>query len=379
MAYAPEPDLFIRTGGEQRISNFLLWQLAYTELYFTDLLWPDFDAAALDAAIASYRQRERRFGRTSEQVAGRAPRLRVPAPVRPAPRTAATAHRSMLLTRILTALVLVPLVARGAVPPAAGGLGAGGARLRQPRPRGSGRACSRTACRRARRTRRRRRRWGSRCCSRRPRASALPAGRRRRRRAAARRRDRILGLRRCPLAARAVAAAGAAPLALAWAGCVLLATWVALVAAAGALALARARRDGPRVDRRHRGVLRGPRASAGASSRRRSARARPGRACTAGWSPSALYAAWLLVAGARPRRGGRARRPLRRRRSGSRSRSLLALLSVGRRPLRVAAEAPGRRQGQRTAAAGPRRRARPHRRAARRDAGGRAGSAVLLR
>ncbi len=68
MAYAPEPDLFIRTGGEQRISNFLLWQLAYAELYFTDLLWPDFDAAALDAAIASYRARERRFGRTSEQV-----------------------------------------------------------------------------------------------------------------------------------------------------------------------------------------------------------------------------------------------------------------------------------------------------------------------
>jgi undecaprenyl diphosphate synthase len=69
MNYAPEPDLFIRTGGEQRISNFLLWQLAYTELYFTDTLWPDFDAAALDAAIASYRSRERRFGRTSEQVA----------------------------------------------------------------------------------------------------------------------------------------------------------------------------------------------------------------------------------------------------------------------------------------------------------------------
>ncbi|HVP87779.1 MAG TPA: polyprenyl diphosphate synthase [Casimicrobiaceae bacterium] len=68
MAYAPEPDLFIRTGGEQRISNFLLWQLAYTEFYFTDLLWPDFDAKALDAAIASYQQRERRFGRTSEQV-----------------------------------------------------------------------------------------------------------------------------------------------------------------------------------------------------------------------------------------------------------------------------------------------------------------------
>jgi undecaprenyl diphosphate synthase len=68
MSYAPEPDLFIRTGGEQRISNFLLWQLAYTELYFTDRLWPDFDAAALDEAIASYRRRERRFGRTSEQL-----------------------------------------------------------------------------------------------------------------------------------------------------------------------------------------------------------------------------------------------------------------------------------------------------------------------
>jgi len=68
MAYAPEPDLFIRTGGEERISNFLLWQLAYTELYFTDMLWPDFDGAALDRAIASYRTRERRFGRTSEQL-----------------------------------------------------------------------------------------------------------------------------------------------------------------------------------------------------------------------------------------------------------------------------------------------------------------------
>jgi undecaprenyl diphosphate synthase len=68
LAYAPEPDLFIRTGGEQRISNFLLWQLAYTEMYFTDTLWPDFDTAALDRAITSYRQRERRFGRTSEQL-----------------------------------------------------------------------------------------------------------------------------------------------------------------------------------------------------------------------------------------------------------------------------------------------------------------------
>jgi undecaprenyl diphosphate synthase len=68
MSYAPEPDLFIRTGGEQRISNFLLWQLAYTELYFTRTLWPDFGRDALDAAISSYQERERRFGRTSEQV-----------------------------------------------------------------------------------------------------------------------------------------------------------------------------------------------------------------------------------------------------------------------------------------------------------------------
>lgn len=71
MAGAPEPDLFIRTGGECRISNFLLWQLAYTELYFTDTLWPDFDASALNQAIASYQKRERRFGRTSEQIADR--------------------------------------------------------------------------------------------------------------------------------------------------------------------------------------------------------------------------------------------------------------------------------------------------------------------
>jgi undecaprenyl diphosphate synthase len=71
MNYAPEPDLFIRTGGEQRISNFLLWQLAYTELYFTDTLWPDFDTGEFDRAIASYQRRERRFGRTSEQLTGK--------------------------------------------------------------------------------------------------------------------------------------------------------------------------------------------------------------------------------------------------------------------------------------------------------------------
>lgn len=63
-----EPDLFIRTGGEQRVSNFLLWQMAYTEFYFTDILWPEFDADELDKAIDSFSQRERRFGRTSEQL-----------------------------------------------------------------------------------------------------------------------------------------------------------------------------------------------------------------------------------------------------------------------------------------------------------------------
>jgi undecaprenyl diphosphate synthase len=78
MAYAPEPDLFIRTGGEQRISNFLLWQLAYSELHFTDTLWPDFDDAALEAAIVSYRKRERRFGRTSEQLLPRTAVLPAP-------------------------------------------------------------------------------------------------------------------------------------------------------------------------------------------------------------------------------------------------------------------------------------------------------------
>ena len=62
LAYAPDPDLFIRTGGEVRVSNFLLWQLAYAELYFTDCLWPDFDEAELDKAFADYARRDRRFG-----------------------------------------------------------------------------------------------------------------------------------------------------------------------------------------------------------------------------------------------------------------------------------------------------------------------------
>ena len=68
MGQVPDPDLIIRTGGEQRLSNFLLWQAAYSELYFSDLLWPEFDEQALDQAIAAFGQRERRFGKTSDQV-----------------------------------------------------------------------------------------------------------------------------------------------------------------------------------------------------------------------------------------------------------------------------------------------------------------------
>lgn len=69
LADLPEPDLFIRTGGEQRVSNFMLWQLAYTEFYFTQTLWPDFNQAALQEAIASFQTRQRRFGHTGEQIA----------------------------------------------------------------------------------------------------------------------------------------------------------------------------------------------------------------------------------------------------------------------------------------------------------------------
>lgn len=78
LAHVPDPDLLIRTGGEQRLSNFLLWQSAYAELYFSPRLWPEFDEAALDEAIAAFRGRERRFGQTSAQVAA-APRDHQPA------------------------------------------------------------------------------------------------------------------------------------------------------------------------------------------------------------------------------------------------------------------------------------------------------------
>lgn len=70
LAHCSDPDLLIRTGNEKRLSNFLLWQAAYAELYFSDLLWPDFDEVALDAALLEYASRERRFGKTSDQVAG---------------------------------------------------------------------------------------------------------------------------------------------------------------------------------------------------------------------------------------------------------------------------------------------------------------------
>ncbi|MNN32251.1 Ditrans,polycis-undecaprenyl-diphosphate synthase [compost metagenome] len=72
LADLPPPDLFIRTGGDTRISNFLLWQLAYTELWFTDVLWPDFDAPILQQALDDYAGRERRFGLTSAQIAANA-------------------------------------------------------------------------------------------------------------------------------------------------------------------------------------------------------------------------------------------------------------------------------------------------------------------
>lgn len=72
LAHVPDPDLVIRTGGESRMSNFLLWQSAYSELYFSNVLWPDFDETELDAALADYAGRERRFGQTSQQIASTA-------------------------------------------------------------------------------------------------------------------------------------------------------------------------------------------------------------------------------------------------------------------------------------------------------------------
>jgi undecaprenyl diphosphate synthase len=68
LAHVPDPDLFIRTGGEMRVSNFLIWQMAYAEFYFSSVLWPDFGAEELDVALAAYQRRERRFGLTSEQL-----------------------------------------------------------------------------------------------------------------------------------------------------------------------------------------------------------------------------------------------------------------------------------------------------------------------
>jgi len=82
LSYAPEPDLFIRTGGEKRISNFLLWHLAYTEFFFTDELWPDFNSVSLSRAIESYCSRQRRFGRTSEQVTDPQRRMEIKPPAR---------------------------------------------------------------------------------------------------------------------------------------------------------------------------------------------------------------------------------------------------------------------------------------------------------
>jgi undecaprenyl diphosphate synthase len=77
MAHVPDPDLLIRTGAEQRLSNFLLWQAAYAELFFSDKLWPEFDEAELDRALADYARRERRFGQTSAQVAAAVPGQKV--------------------------------------------------------------------------------------------------------------------------------------------------------------------------------------------------------------------------------------------------------------------------------------------------------------
>ncbi|MDA7417487.1 polyprenyl diphosphate synthase [Xenophilus arseniciresistens] len=84
LAHVPDPDLVIRTGGEQRLSNFLLWQSAYSELFFSDKLWPEFDEAALDEALAAFARRERRFGQTSAQRADAAAPLAEPAALNPA-------------------------------------------------------------------------------------------------------------------------------------------------------------------------------------------------------------------------------------------------------------------------------------------------------
>ena len=361
MAYAPEPDLFIRTGGEQRISNFLLWQLAYTELYFTDMLWPDFDAAALDAAIASYRQRERRFGRTSEQVQAAAPAMRAP-----------SRDSSMLKTRILTALVLIPLVlaALFLLPPRA--LGRRHPRRHRSWPRTSG--PTRPASRgRAWRVRGRHFAGGRRppLLPARGFARGWPDG------------DRAGRLRPAALFWVLVA-----PVWLRGAGrrphrcsAMVCTGWVVLIGAWWRWSSCRRARPGSCWRRwRSSGLPTPPpisRAarSAGASWRRRSAPARRGKACTARLLAVATYALVLVAVRARmpalhAAPAGTCRRAL--------ARALRWRAHLGRRrPVRIAAEAPCGRQGQRQAAAGTRRRPRSHRCAARRDAAGRARACIL--
>ena len=327
MSYAPEPDLFIRTGGEQRISNFLLWQLAYTELYFTDTLWPDFDAAALDArdrlvpqpraALRPHqraaRSREARRGRLKGAARrthrhGRGPDRR--AAGRAVPAAAARARgrcrRSSLLVAAATSGRACAALerARGAraVAAAVGARAVLAAR--------SARACSRRCSR-----------WPalfwvaasrrSGCgaaCAAGPARSALRRGRLRR--AGSARASRMVALRAARACCSCSCSSGSP--------------------------------TPPPISSAAPG--------AGASSRPRSARARPGKA-------------W--------RRPGRRRavryhhRVFHRPRApGSPLVAAALLLAHGqhrRRPVRIADEAPGRRQGQRQPAARPRRHARPHR------------------
>ena len=105
----PDPDLIIRTSGEQRLSNFLLWQAAYSELVFVPTYWPDFDRAALEGAIAEYRRRERRFGGLVAQTGSCAANHR-DSPARPEIRTSKLGSANNLVLRAASAAVLGPLV-----------------------------------------------------------------------------------------------------------------------------------------------------------------------------------------------------------------------------------------------------------------------------